>query len=327
MKRLLPILVVLLSLTIQAQDSIRISGHVFTEDGLDAIGAYLAAYDTDSNVIASDLVGLDGLFKLEFNSGKKASYIEVSYENFQPDIIVLTNAPDQKYSIVLKPMPLQGEQEVDTIPGYDFSKIKSMSESFFADWNEESKRYALSQSIPSLDSLFQYVFLRYFRNSGDTCKYQYIVLPHIVPITIYNTDFVGDSYFFDPKNKKYVSPLEGYNLYMVSKDSAYIPHLNVDEPVLYLFKKQNKKISSYLGGIPGRRRIRIERVVGMSKYMQINYGHWGGYWHLETMPIINKICIFNNGTYILLRDSWHTGRRIFIPLHSERIDEVARWVE
>ena len=115
--------------------------------------------------------------------------------------------------------------------------------------------------------------------------------------------------------------------FIISVVSTYIPHLNVKNPVLYLFKKQEETLSTYLGGVPTANEINRKNAGKVALYMEINYGHWGGYWHLETMPIIYQIYIYNNGAYISLRDSWCSGKSIFIPTHSNEFIEVSSWIE
>ena len=64
--------------------------------------------------------------------------------------------------------------------------------------------------------------------------------------------------------------------YLVFEDSIYTPHLSLEQPVLYLFEKQEKMVSKYLGGYPTSEEINREHAGKVWKYMEFNYGHWGG---------------------------------------------------
>lgn len=200
----------------------------------------------------------------------------------------------------------------------DFSS-SLLSDTFFYQWHKQSEEFARFHSQHSnatIDSVFQQVFLHY----SNRTTHPYIVLPKYVPVTILNADF-------DEKNYRSMLDIKKDSSFIISADSTYIPHLNVKNPVLYLFMKQEEALSTYLGGVPTSNEINRKNAGKVAQYMEINYGHWGGYWHLETMPIIYKIYIYNNGAYISLRDSWCSGKSIFIPTHSNEFIEASSWIE
>ena len=115
----------------------------------------------------------------------------------------------------------------------------------------------------------------------------------------------------------------------LSGEGKYIPHLTTDIPVLYHFSSIEQSLSNYLGGIKDDigRDINDENVQDLRQYIQVNYGHWGGYWHLESMPIIYAMCFFNNGVLIYLRDSWCTGIDVFMPYGTNDFEELSNWME
>ena len=98
---------------------------------------------------------------------------------------------------------------------------------------------------------------------------------------------------------------------------------------MYLFDSVEKALGEYLGGVKDEygKDINKEHVNDLQQHIEVHYGHWGGYWHLETMPIIFRMYFFSNGVYTCLRDSWWTGKEIFMPYQSDEFIEIGGWVE
>lgn len=315
MKRLLYILLIgCCHLTAQASDTIRIVGTIIDEEGDPIIGAYIKAHDSIGNELSRETVSVyDGKFYLVTQRSQNVKYLVVSYILCSPDTIYLTDEPLQKYDITLK---FRDDLEDVIVIGCSPSLP---SDTFFYQWHKQSEEFVRFHSLHSnatIDSVFQQVFLHY----SNITTHPYIVLPKYVPVTILNADF-------DKKNYRSMLDIKKDSSFIISVDSTYIPHLNVKNPVLYLFMKQEEALSTYLGGVPTAKEINCKNAGKVAQYMEINYGHWGGYWHLETMPIIYEIYIYNNGAYISLRDSWCSGKSIFIPTHSNEFIEVGRWIE
>ena len=301
-------------LTAQASDTIRIVGTIANEQGEPIIGAYIKAHDSIGNKLPRETVSVyDGKFYFVTQRSQNVKYLVVSYIGCFPDTIYLTDEPLQKYDITLK---FRDDLEDVIVIGCSPSLP---SDTFFYQWHKQSEEFARFHSLHSnatIDSVFQQVFLHY----SNITTHPYVVLPKYVPVTILNADF-------DKKNYRSMLDIQKDSSFIISVDSTYIPHLNVKNPVLYLFKKQEEALSTYLGGVPTAKEINRKNAGKVAQYMEINYGHWGGYWHLETMPIIYQIYIYNNGAYISLRDSWCSGKSIFIPTHSNEFIEVGSWIE
>jgi len=190
---------------------------------------------------------------------------------------------------------------------------------FFSEWQEQSEKYGSLHKNAVIDSLYQIVFLHYYY--PDTNKYTYFVLPMSVEINIYNRNFN------DTTGRYSLSDLK-YKLMLASKGN-YIPHLDTHKPVLYLFDNKYKTLSEYLGGISSDvgDDIIYDNVHDLEQHIEVNYGHWGGYWHFESMPIIEALCIFNNGVLVFLRDTWNSGIDVFIPYGTNEFIEVSNWIE
>lgn len=190
-----------------------------------------------------------------------------------------------------------------------------LSPTFFQTWESISHDYAILHNDTSIiNQVFQKVFFHY-----NYKEKKYYVLPPYVDVRIYRTNLDCNDYRITRIKYKIALSLEG----------KYIPRLTTTKPVLYLFNSIAKSLSNYLGGIKDDtgRDINEENVQDLRQYIQVNYGHWGGYWHLESMPIINIMCFFNNGVLIFLRDSWHTSIDVFMPYDTNEFIVLGEWIE
>ena len=191
-----------------------------------------------------------------------------------------------------------------------------LSNEFFAQWKVLSDHYAAVRSNPVIDSIYQRTFEHYL---PDSIRYKYFVLLLTVDVSIYNRSF-------DTTENAHLNDLK-YKLYLKSEGS-FIPHLNTDREVLYLFDNIEKSLSFYLGGLSETGKdIHKEHVKDLRKYIEVWYGHWGGYWELATMPNIYHLCVFDNGVLVFLRDSWNSGIDVFLPNDSQDFIEVSSWIE
>lgn len=315
MKRLLYILLICCCyLTAKASDTIHVSGLVMDEDGDAVIGIFITAHDSIGNELSWGIRSdYDGKFNFKIPPSSPIKYLVISYLCYFPDTIYITDEPFQNYDVTLKPRNDNCWEEVKVVG----CSSSIPSDTFFYQWHNQSEEFAKLQSNPTVNSLYQQVFLHYTKKTN----HPYVVLPQYVPVSVISTDF-------DKKNySSMFNIIQKDTSLIISVDSTYIPHLNIENPILYLFKDQEKALTTYLGGVPSSKEINRKNADKVWKYIEINYGHWGGYWHLETMPIIYKIYIYDNGAYISLRDSWCSGKSIFIPTHSNEFIEVSSWIE
>lgn len=201
----------------------------------------------------------------------------------------------------------------------DDTLVSPLTANFFKEWQEQSNKYGSLHNNAVIDSLYQLVFGHYYYL--DTTKYTYFVLPLSVKIYIYNRNFKKTTGWRNLSDLRYKLSL--------SLEGNFIPHLDTHKPVLYLFDNKYKTLSEYLGGISSDigDDILYKNVHDLEQYIEVNYGHWGGYWYFESMPIIEVLCIYNNGVLAFLRDSWNSGIDVFIPYGSNEFIEVSNWIE
>jgi len=188
-------------------------------------------------------------------------------------------------------------------------EIDNLNAAFFEAWQQASDAYGNQHQNPMIDCLFQMVFDHYVARNLP----KYIVLPTSVTVSWYNGEvkkLKGDDYM-------YADALWGrtYDSMLVAR-REYIPHITTEKPVLYLLPDYYNKLASYIGGVEVDnvfRKINRTRHSELSLYISAAYGHWGGYWHMQTMPIIYAIDVYRNGIVAYIRDSWDTGLDVFVP--------------
>lgn len=201
---------------------------------------------------------------------------------------------------------------------YDIDTISSISDDFFAEWQRASEDISDLYVNLIVDSLYQRVFEYFCSNS-----YPYVVISPVVAVGRYNTKY--DENFYQSGD---IFGLCRADLFHESV-RHYMPHLRIDRPVLYLSEGIETKLSAFLGGIDddtGMSRDR-DRERLLAQYVDVSYGHWGGYWLLESMPVISSISIFKNGVFVCLRGGWNWGLEVFMPNDSDEFQVVSEWIE
>ena len=98
---------------------------------------------------------------------------------------------------------------------------------------------------------------------------------------------------------------------------AYVPGFDSDKVILYMSPEIEKLLSQYLGGIRGfgylLTRIDRDREAYLRRHFYVHYGHWGGYWILNSMPMIYYLGLYDDGICAYLRTSMCSGETVFVP--------------
>ncbi len=172
-------------------------------------------------------------------------------------------------------------------------------ESFFLDWKKWSDKQMTNTKKSALSDLCWRTFL-YFRNKAKV-KTKYISLPQSVQVLYYNDNFKLKPSRLDPD-------------YKVVREST-ISFGDTHAALIYPTVGISNRLSQYLGGIPTREKPFVSIDKGnekkVSKYIEVHLGHWGGFWHIYSMPKINVVKVFRNGYVIDIRKDWYSGCSIF----------------
>lgn len=138
---------------------------------------------------------------------------------------------------------------------------------FIDDWEEWSGRVAASLEYNRFDEVVGRC-LDYFEITKS--PHNYLTLPANIPVSVQK------------------------------KDIDYTPHVKCNKPVLYVTPEIDSLIFPYLGGVnpedylgtsDGYVHVNPDNIEHLKNIIPFEYGHWSGYWYLETMPIINRIKI------------------------------------
>ena len=248
----------------------------------------------------------------------------------------------------------------DTIPAF-LEKYDSITnanlDAFINDWYVYSR--AIVKDYVPVDTINEICVTEFKEAHLHASKdYRFIVLPLRVEVyyidkTIDMFDFVSGPYLwrrckylywqcFKSKNKDVVF-YNFYNFLVWNEEyqKRYItPILSGQDSILYLTDGIYDKLASYLGGLrigeinedlfAPINQQHVE-VLNERKYFEIQYGHWGGYWHLETMPITEYISLFRNGAIVSTRKSFWITDEYWYELNNsgyERHSEpVGGWIE
>ena len=187
---------------------------------------------------------------------------------------------------------------------------------FMEDWYSWSKN--IESSMPKSDSLtilFAKVFHHYQKDLESDIS-EYIVLPFAVPV-IDNRYGKSDTTYMFPRYMK------------TSKNEP-------DRKVLYITPDIHKRLSSFLGRLRlnKARRSHLKRspvneggVYTLAGYIPVHEGHWGGYWHLQSMPMVYVINITPERYELSMRTSWWTGETAIVDKDMKTMTQEDSWVE
>lgn len=213
-------------------------------------------------------------------------------------------------------------------------KFDSLNDEFFRSWERLSAEYAAqSPTDARLDSICQRVFYHFYDTTG---KAKYLVLPAEVWIRVFDSSvmeqFDGDSNYYD------YYQYEEEEKWKFVEERIHVPHIEAEKSILYDIDFIHEQLEHYIGGYmmitqEGKERVRnyvkIDEVrkMELSKFISVAYGHWGGYWHFATMPIIGGIDVYKNGVVVHIRYSWCTGGACYVPFDSGEIITLEEWIE
>ena len=113
---------------------------------------------------------------------------------------------------------------------------------------------------------------------------------------------------------------------------AYVPGFDSEKVILYMTPEIEKLLSQYLGGVYGFGRlvtnINKRRVAYLSRIFYVHYGHWGGYWILNSMPNIYYLSLYDDGICAFLGTSWCSGETVFVPYDTAKeLVDFDFWIE
>lgn len=220
-------------------------------------------------------------------------------------------------------------------------KYDSLTENNFHSFLKDWKRWSIQTRIHSTDSLLNAILTNVLEEYGaetekDTCAY--LSLSNIIEIRKYQgnaTDYPANQEGGGREDQD----AEWNYMMKASERYCYVPSINSDKTILYISPKIQRLLSLYIGGVCESEKddsmnyekwtgVNEDRLSSLRKLIHIDRGHWGGYWHLKTMPIISSIYLFDDGYIVDMRTSWCSGETVFYPYNSSREKVVySHWIE
>ena len=215
-------------------------------------------------------------------------------------------------------------------------KYHSLTEKNFKAFLKEWKNWSVQLRSFSTDSLINQavkrIFIEYNKSIPDSCAI--CSLPGSIEVRRYPGTF--NEYPFDPLWDKTLD--RGYMM-KASDRFAYVPSFDSDKEIVYITQEIDRLLSLYVGGVclseeddvhdyTKWTEINEDRLTELRHHIQVNRGHWGGYWHFESMPRIFSIYLYADGFMADLRTSWCSGETVFLPYDKtkEKVS-LSDWIE
>ena len=213
------------------------------------------------------------------------------------------------------------------IKKYDYLTESNLN-AFVNDWKAWSKELRSFSSDSHVNEAIGRIVTIYTKTEhADSCIFY--SLPSNINVSIYPCKLEDYTKTDTPDLKPVINAAKHY--------AHYIPDFKADKDIVYVSPEIEKILSSYVGGVSESEKyvygspltpIKKERLSELRQLIPAAYGHWGGYWHFESMPIIFTIFMFQDGFITELRKSWCEGDFIFIPYDIKK-DPVllCDWIE
>ncbi len=199
---------------------------------------------------------------------------------------------------------------------------------FVKDWKEWSmKLQSFSSDTHVNEAIGRTISIYSKENHADTCTFY--SLPSNIIVSKYPCNLKDYSKEYTINSEQITKKAEHY--------AYYIPDFETDKEVVYISPEIERILSLYVGGVSESESyedersftpINEERLSELRQIIPAAYGHWGGYWHFESMPIIFGIFMFQDGFITNLRKSWCEGDLIFVPYDVNKDPVVfCEWME
>ena len=215
-------------------------------------------------------------------------------------------------------------------------KYPSLTDNNFKTFLKEWKNWSVQLRSFSTDSLINQavkrVFIEYKKTIPDSCAI--CSLPGSIEVRRYPGTF--NEYPFDALWDK---TLKWDYMMKASDRFAYVPSFDSDKEIVYITSEIDRLLSLYVGGVCESdeddvldytkwTKINEDRLTELRYLIQVSRGHWGGYWHFESMPKIFSLYLYDDGVVANLRTSWCTGETVFLPYDKtkEKVS-LSDWIE
>lgn len=206
---------------------------------------------------------------------------------------------------------------------------------FVDDWKNWSSQLRTCSNDSLVNRVVKKIFTEYADNRPDSTAFY--SLPACIEVRIYSGAFGDNPY--DNSSESWDNKRSWEYMMKASDRFAYVPNFDSDKEIVYITTEIKKIISQYIGGVCESEEddildsskwseINENRLPELRRLIQVELGHWGGYWHLCSMPIIHHLFLYDDGFVASLRTSYCTGETVFIPYDKTKEKEtISSWIE
>ena len=205
-------------------------------------------------------------------------------------------------------------------------------DAFLKEWKHWSAQLRSFSTASSINRAIKRVFSEFNNNNPDNCAF--CSLPGCIEVRKYPGSFSDYPYEIPLGETR-----EWEYMMMASERFAYVPSFDSDKEIVYITPEIDRLLSLYVGGVCESEeddytdhtkwtKINEERLAELRNLIQVNRGHWGGYWHFESMPIVFSIYLYDDGFVADLRTSWCAGETVFFPYDlTKKKEYLSEWIE
>ena len=187
-------------------------------------------------------------------------------------------------------------------------KSDQLYEEFLQSWNKDIQAVKTTDSLSDIEKDIYEIYIDFYNpfklrrvGTGEWGAKLYADIEYV----IVQNSIYAYTYDLDNLNYDFTTRITGrLDSLIIAKDSImnFRPGVSFNKtPVLYLTPEYDTLINRFLGtehyelgdgGIMNPARAKGEsekRVEFLNTKLEIIYGHWGGYWHIETHPYVFSI--------------------------------------
>ena len=208
-------------------------------------------------------------------------------------------------------------------------------EEFIGEWKAWSKELQSCATDSRVNEAVARIFKDY-SSDVQTDTFAVYSLPPVIEVRRYPGRYrafpLDDRWCWDDAaNKEYMM--------RAAERFACVPWFETDKDIVYPTPEIERLLSMYVGGVTASGEIVLmdytrwteineDRLAQLRKHISVRRNHWGGHWHLFSMPVIYFIYLYDDGFAAEFRISFNSGATVFFPYSSRKKKKViSEWIE
>lgn len=220
------------------------------------------------------------------------------------------------------------------LTGYEALSDENLEE-FIEEWKVWSKELQSYAADSRVNEAVARVFNDY-SSDIQTDTLALYSLPPVIEVRRYSGKYraysLDEKWCWDDAAKKEY-------LMRATERFACVPWFKTDKDIVYPTPEIERLLSLYVGGVSASGEIVLmdytkwtevneDHLAELRKYISVRRNHWGGHWHLFTMPVIYSIYLYDDGFAAEFRISFNSGATVFFPDNPRKKNKViSDWIE